>query len=284
MQRLQLLTLLALTVSGKDPGVMNQREIDDFKNRIGFSKLTDVDPFKGVRASWGQLPIVLAPQLPGLKLSSAKTYPIAPGLAEGSWTWKRGDSTFSVSAFVSGTGATRARDQLVSLATNTMMVKIPYDKGPVDLGDLSIQDSVAPVEQIIWVSHNVCVLVRDDGTGTRVEPVARSIQRLMETHLVDRLADHVPRFESVKASPKKVHVGSTLEVSVVLGSGTSIDNVSIAFTQDEPKLLEQMERRPLSTTYRARKAGQTQVGVSIVDRKTMLSPDIAVTVDILPPL
>ena len=85
----------------------------------------------------------------------------------------------------------------------------------------------------------------------------------------------------------RILVGEEFQVTIVLGKQTPLDSVLTDFSEVldlktmEDKL-ELMTRTALSATFRAEKPGQTHIDVPVMDRKTLLSPPLRVTIDVLP--
>jgi hypothetical protein len=259
----------------------NKDRIESFKKRVGFSKLVGVDGPDGVVANWAEMPNTLI-YAKGKRIDSGQVYLLEPGLAKAKYVWKQGEDYLSVWVFVSGTGPSRAQERLLSLSSETMMPKIPYESGPAKLGDLSVRSPEPPFDVVMWVYRNVCVYVGTEVSARDVEPVAREIQRFMEAHHVSRLADHLPVVDRVDVSARQIHVGDELKLSIILGKTTPLESVRTHFNEVGEHRLEVLSIQPLTATYRAKTPGQTRIDIPVVDRKTLLSPPLSVTVDILP--
>ena len=266
----------------------NQR-VDSFKERIGFSKLKEVTGPDGVLARWEDLQKALTIQLKRLRLERTDCSVVESGMGEAEWIWRRGESSVDVSIFVSGAGPEKAQQKLLAIGSNTTMVRIPYEAGPADLGDLSIHDPRYPASGVTWVYKNICVDINTDGSGVDVEPIARVIQKFMEAHRVARLAEHLPRVERVDVSAKQIHVGEEWRVSFELGKKTPIESVLTEVGEEWQSLnlgwnrrLEAIKHSPLGAVYRGVAPGTARVQIRVVDRKTLLSPPLSVTVDVLP--
>jgi hypothetical protein len=265
------------------------RRVDGFKDRIGFSKLKQVTGPDGVLAMWEDLQKTLSLQLKPMRLESTDGSATESGMGEAEWIWKGGQSSIDVSIFVSGAGPAKAQRQLLSIASATTMVRIPYESGPPGLGDLSIHNPRYPAAGVIWVYKNVCVQVDNDGSDVDVEPIARAVQKFMEAHRVARLAEHLPRVERVDVSAKQIHVGEEWRVSFELGKNTPMESVLTEIDEEWQSLeygwhprLEALKHSPLGAVYRGVEPGTARVQIRVVDRRTLLSPPLSVTVDVLP--
>lgn len=281
--------LAALLVGGTGrESKMNQQRIDEFKARVGFASLAAITGADGVAADWTELPRRLAPHIAGKRVDAMQIVPMAPGLAKTEMVWREGARQVDVSVFVSGTGPGAAHDQLLSLASATMMMKIPYQPGPEGLGDLSVRHLVPPGDRLMWVYRNVCVLIDNEGSGVDLEPVARTVQQFMRSHWVARLAPHLPALERIDVSPKQAHVGDEIRVAVTLAKTTPAASVETRIADvGEPARegstyrLEVLSSQPLAAVYKAREPGRARVDVSVIDRKTLLSPPASINIDIL---
>jgi len=266
---------------------MDHDNLADFIKRIGYSTLAAVNPSDGVRANWDELPVSLAGIVKGKPANQNRASTSKSGSGSRSFSWKDKKGTFLIEVYVSGTGATGAHQALLARASATMMMKIPYERRPAPLGDLAIHDPRFPSEIVMWVYRNVFVLVSDGGTASDVGPAAQAIQRFMEAREVPRLVEHLPVVEKLKVSPDQIRVGDVFQVTIVLGKNTALESVTTDFSEvlDANTMEDKLEfltRTPLTATFKAEKAGQTHVDVPVMDRKTLLSPPLSVTINVLP--
>jgi hypothetical protein len=264
--------------------------IERYKARVGFGRLAGMVGPDGVRADWEELPHALGMATKGLKLDSRQLYGSGTGVGEQHWLWTRHRQTeLTVKVFVFGAGTEAAHQMLLRRSTATNMVEIPYQAGPPSLGDLAVESRKPPSHVLMWVYRNVFVQVHNDRSGLDLDPIATAIQAFMSAHHVPRIAEHLPRVSAIDVAPKQVHVGDQVKVSIVLSADTRPESVVTDIREIHTDLtatgelkLSPMVREPLSVSYRADLAGQAQVDVSVLDRKTLLSPPLSVTIDVLP--
>lgn len=266
---------------------VDHRDLASFKERIQFSSLPVMSPSEGVRANWNELPAVLSAIVKGKRPYHDSVHISQSGLGERETIWRLKEGTLSVEIFVSGEGPAGARQAFIARASSTTMWKIPYERAPVQLGDLAICSPSSPSRVVMWVYRNVFIVLHNDGTSIDVRPAAQAIQRFMEAHRVSRLADQLPFVDQVKVSAREIHIGDEFKVAIVLGKTTPLDSVETDFTSSfDPKTtqprLAQVSRSPLEVTYKATMAGQATIDVQVMDRKTLLSPPVSITVDVLP--
>ena len=272
--------------SPKDPSESFDRRIESFLERVGFAKLDRLTGADGVSANWDQLRISLSAQLPELRPYHFQADVLESSLVEASWNWQRRDKYLSVSITVSGAGFAKIHGRLRSLSTETTMVRIPYGPGPDGLGDLSVRHHAAGSDTIMWVYRNVCVSLDGDGPGADLGPIATTIQRFMEAHRVTRVAEYLPRVDRIDRSARRIQVGDEWRISFQLGKNTPADSVTTeideAIAGGGGHHLESVRTADGEATYRAVSPGTARVEIHVVDRKTLLSPPLSASVEILP--
>lgn len=262
------------------------RRIETFLERVGFARLEHLTGTDGVSANWHELRVALSAQLPELRPYHFQTDILESSLVEASWNWQRRDKYVAVAIYVSGAGFARAHERLRSLSTETTMVRIPYGPGPDGLGDLAVRHHTIGSDAIMWVYRNVCVALSGDGPGVELEPIASTIQRFIAAHRVARVAEHLPRVDRVDRSATRIHVGDEWRISFQLGKNLSADSVTTeideAIGAGGRHHLESVKRSEGEATYRAVSPGTARVEIHVVDRKTLLSPPLSASVEILP--
>jgi len=266
---------------------MDHNALSDFKSRIGFSKLAELAGSDGVRANWDDLPKVLGGITKGKRAYSDRANPTQSGEGTRDISWRLKEGSLIVDVLVSGSGPAGAQQAFLRRASATTRGKVPYDLRPGRLGDLAVCNPLNASGVVMWIYRNVYVVVDGDGTGIDLDPAVHAIQKFMEAHKVTRLADHLPVVEHVKVSKQQIHVGEEFQVTIVLGKQTPLDSVLTDFSEVlDPKTMEDklelMTSTALSATFRAEKPGQTHIDVPVMDRKTLLSPPLRVTIDVLP--
>jgi hypothetical protein len=293
LERALLVAVLASDVKVREVEMSDEienpdRRVESFLARVGFARLEGITGTDGVRGDWSILRADLSRQFSQLRPAFADVYLLGTGLVEADWVWNRGDNNLSVSIVVSGSGFAGIHRRLYSRSTETTMARIPYGSGPTDLGDLALRHRTDGGDLIMWVYRNVFVHVEGDSPGVELdlEPSARVIQRFMEDHHVARVAQHLPRVDRIETSAKQVHVGETWRIAVELGRGTPMDSVIVELDEDHDRKglhrLEPLRSAGLRSSYQARATGTARVDIRIADRKTLLSPPLSASVEIVP--
>jgi hypothetical protein len=262
----------------KDPA---RAQVDAFKGRIGLDHVPDADAKDGVRANWLTLSAHMPKALDKLKRSQSDVYLIDRGMTELKFRFVKEPEFVSVNVFVSGVGPTQARERLASTAAHIMREPNPYQLGPMDLGDVSVEHIGSKASSIIWSFRNVCVHVETRGTSVKAESIARAVQDFMNMHVVADVSAYLPR-ANVVVSPKKLHVGAEVRVSVTLAKGTTSSETRGNIAQGSERLLEERDVQPFAASFQAMKPGTGRINVSLIDRKTLLSPDLGVEIHVAP--
>jgi hypothetical protein len=275
MRALATVVVLAVVFWGADsmPSDPIHPDLDNFKKRIRYDALVGTDAPSGVVVDWGLVPSVLSKTVQGMKLEISSSSVTEPGLAQASWIWKDDAKDLAVAVQVSGTGPRRAREKLLAAASATMMVTIPYEPGPRGLGDLSVRNLGEPLRHVYWVFHNVLVEVESEGGHTPVEPVARAIETLMESHVVLGLAEHLPPIEQVEPSRSRVTVGQS--VTFHIRTRAAGDSLIVASHEVGGPHFTFRSATGLEQTYTADSVGRATFEPRIADRKTLLSPALS---------
>ncbi len=270
--------------AARGPAMTTNTRVDEFKARVGFSAMpTAPDADRAVRLAWPN-PAQIAPLAgTGWTTRADITAPAEPGEVMRKWVLQKGDATVSIEVFVSSAGPARARERLVGLASATMTVEIPYVRAAQPVGDLAVMIRNPRVQDLIWAYRNVCGHVRIDGTAPDGVAIQRALQAQMEGHLVDRLADHVPRLERAALSKPSLKVGETVRVELTLAKGQDPGALRIEFTEPEPggKLGLKTEDGS-SAEFEALGVGRTTIRVAILDRATLLSTWKDLAVEVVP--
>jgi hypothetical protein len=268
----------------RGPAMTTNTRVDEFKSRVGFGGIPAApDADRAVRLAWPN-PAQIAPLAGGGWTTRAEiTAPAAPGEVMRKWVLQKGDSTISIEVFVSSAGTARARERLVGLASATMTAEIPYVRAAQPVGDLAVMIRNQRVQDLIWAYRNVCGHVRIDATAPDGVAIQRALQAQMEGHLVDRVADQVPRLERAALSKSSLKVGETARVELALGKGQDPGALLIETTEaDAAGKLSLKSDDGTSAEFEALEAGRTTIRVAIVDRATLLSTWREFAVEIVP--
>lgn len=264
------------------PALKDAADVQAFKDRIGIEKLPDFDTKAGVVADWNSLPGAMPSNVRKMTVHRGSAHSPERGFGHLTFDWTKDPQFLTVQIFVSGIGAKQARDRLVWIASANNMMRIPYKTGPSNLGDIAVEHTVGRSTSIIWAYRNVCIQIDNSHTSIRVEPVARAIQAFMKANLVPDISPHLPRAEAVVISPKSIRVGDQVQVAVTLAKNITAADILTDINQGRERLLANQGIKDLTAKYLAERPGRSRIDVSLVNRKTLLSPDLSVEFDVLP--
>jgi hypothetical protein len=262
---------------------LDELKLNHFKARVGFDKLPDVqDADVGVVADWGSIQELLPSRESGWEAGTDTVMPLKHGMVLRKWSFRRGTGVLTVKVFVFSTGPVGARDQLVAEATTmNSLPASPYVRGPGYLGHFSIKTAEDPMSRVVWVFHNVCVVIAEDDTDLSVEPLARSIQGFMERYVKQKVSQHLPRLDKVTVSRSPIQVGQEVQVEAHPNSAAAPGRWRIDFTAPDDAL-DFVRKGPTSSGFRARRPGTVQVEVDVTDATTLLRATRQAQVEIQP--
>ncbi len=262
--------------------------VERFKARIGFARLADVDPALGVSANWDDLPKALSTLVKGKRPWGDSTTLWQSGLGVRDFTWRFREDSFSIEIRVSGLGSPGAQRAFLNRLSSSSRGALPFELRPEQVGDLAIHDPARPNSFIMWVHRNVFVHITNDENRVDLAAATLAIQHFMEAHAVQRLVDHLPGIDQVKISKNEIRVGDEFKVTSVLGKGTTPESLETGFqssidTATGERAFSFVSRTHLEATFKADIPGKATIDVEVMDRKTLLSPPLSITVDVLPP-
>ena len=234
----------------------------------------------GVRADWSTLLAPPQPALAELRPYSENVYSDEPGLVQLHRTWRKGPKLLAIAVYVS-MDSMQVREKLIAIVSSTMRPTIPFVRGPKDLGELSIRHLVGHNDTLMWVFHNVLIKLENEGSEFDIVPAAYAIQAFMNRALTPALASVAPHVDGLHVSPSPIHVGNEVRLSVTLSPGTAPD-INTRIRESSVELLGITGRDALSATFLAKRPGRTSLNVTLIDRRTMLSPPLSVPVEVLP--
>ena len=238
----------------------------------------------GVRADWDELPRALAAEVKDLKFDSSKTYQVESGRAESVWWWtrKRGARPHRSGIRVRNRIRQRAAEAALDRLPKRRWWRSRTNRGP-------------PVSAILDSEPQATVAGGDVGLPQRLrgdrQPGQRTRRRARRAR---HPALHGRASRVAPGGPPAPRQQDRRLTKVRSTSGTRSGCrlpcrptcLPIRSRPSSPRLgdhkLDQLRRQPLVVTYRAEHPGQAHVDVSVMDKKTLLSPPLSVTVDVVP--
>lgn len=251
-----------------------------FKSLIGYEEaLKGLDPNKGVVYDWPD-----PSSWEGLKGSLWKIYGETLRAEKAAvtrrWFLRQGDQTLLIEIVVSSAGPDLSGKHLLKIASSSTLPEIPFTKGPKDLGQLAIQFGNGEPKILIWTFHNVCFRLQQMEQKINILPLARWIQNLAEKHLAVRLADHLPKVNSVDISAKQIRVGETVTIKVHPIHGQDPDRLLLEVGAINDALDLTM-KEGFSVGLNGKKPGQGELEIIVADKKNLLCSPLLVRVEIV---
>jgi len=195
---------------------------------------------------------------------------LLPGLAARAWTLEKGDATLEIEFIVSTIGDQGARDQLLEVATRTMMMEIPYGPGPSDLGDIAIataedEDS----HSLAWAFHNVCVTVSRE-EGPDLLPLAREVHAFLRDQPIVTLAQRMPPIHDLEASSSRISIGESVEARILATEAMDESRFLVSFI-DPDGFLKLKSDSGATAVLEGVTAGRAVLHGVVADQATLLS-------------
>lgn len=265
---------------------MNAYEVERteaFKRKIGYQRLVErtENSSVGVAAEWPDL--LSAPMLRsgGWTVATDSIWSVADG-ASRSVVLRSAQRTINSTMFVSTKGVAAALKELISRASATMTPEVPYEKGPDDLGDIAVSLGSGGDQDLIWVFHNVCFQMRGVQSEIDILAIARWLQSVANAHVVSSLLNHLPPKPALSLSSRTLQVGQTADLIITFPPDSEVQRylVEVVSTVEPVSLLSQ---EPLHAVLRAETPGIGIVEVAIIDRRTLLSDRLQLTLDAVTP-
>jgi hypothetical protein len=259
----------------------NRRNV--FNAKVGIDKLKIADDNQGVVADWSHpLDWTIFKTNEWQIDDNQTTYKAEHGVLR-EWVNRRGKEALSIEIMISSSGNMPALERLVSLAINTTMLEVPFKKAE-GLGDFYLVNIYPRSKSRLWVYRNVCFDIRydaEDGEETSFDTfaLAQWLQKYAEKHLVNNISVYYPQIDRVEITPSKIHVGDTFSISLTMTGNKGVDNYVM-----ESKIvnnLDSVSEDALTVRAKALEPGIGEVNITIIDRKTLLSVQKTVTVEVL---
>ncbi len=244
---------------------------EELRRTFGADTLVEPGPpAAGVVLAWPEP--TMAPGLGGFTISYRDTI-AEPDGAEAEWVLRRGDAVVQLTVFVARDDNAAARDRLLDIAGNTMMMVSPFRPTSQPIGSLSI-GLPGGSGRWIWVYYNCCVDWQVMEGRLDLTPPAEWLQRQMAARLARDTARYRPQPDAITVSPPHPAVGSRVSLIVKPAAGKQPTDYLLDFEQD-PAVLDLVEEHDDRAIFEVLKPGATRLSVGVVDRATLLSQTFA---------
>ena len=279
-----LMVLLCVNVTlAADGGnsIMNEwlnSQIQSFKQEIGYEQaLQSISPDSGIMIDWpepGKFPELAE----DWQLRGDSVY-LRQGGASREWVLEKGEQEIAISVFVSSTGPETAWLHLLDIASNTMMVNIPFQKSRENLGDLAVVSRGERVNAVLWVYSNVCISIERNDSDFDILSLAGALQSVMERHLITPLREHLPKIKRIELSSPQVKLGQPVFMTIVPEYDSDPKRLIIDYDMSGNSL-GAVSQDDLVLEFVAEEPGDSTVTIGIVDRNNLLSVSVPVKVKV----
>ncbi len=256
------------------------------EKKFGISKIKLADDRQGVVADWSSPAEWDMFKGTSWRVDKGNCIHLTQWGAEYKWRIRRKKEYISITIVVSSTGNRVVLDRFVSQMTNRTAMFIPENKFE-GLGDLCANLLHSDSRDWIWIYRNVFIKIEhSDFRKTKGPPLdtfalAKWIQNYAEKHLVQNISDYSPKISRFNISPSKVHVGDTFHVSVIPVGDKELKEYLLELDRDKSNHLDSWGEENYVYEFKALKPGPANLTFTIIDRKTLLSSQKTVTVEVM---
>jgi hypothetical protein len=198
------------------------------------------------------------------------------------WNLQKGGGLIEVEVFVSSVGPAAALQHFLDATTSTTMARIPYTKGPEDLGHLAVWGISDQPCFLVWVFHNVCFRIIHSDLSADVTPMARWIQEQAAENVVPRVAERAPKIAGLELSSERIAVGERLTVRVKAAEETDPERLQLTAGSRRQRL-RWAGRDGLALQFEGLEPGAGEAEVVLLDRKNLLCAARPVRVEVVAP-
>lgn len=257
------------------------------ERKFGISKIKVADNKLGVVADWSSPAEWDIFKGNAWKIThDHTTYSTEMGVSR-EWINRKGKEYIILKIVVSSTGNRTTLEHFVNEMTNMNSMVNPYNKAD-GLGDLYVNLLYSDSRSLIWIYRNIYFEINhehiDKAKGAPLDTfaLARWMQTYAEKHLVTNISDYYPKVAHFDISPSKVHVGDTFTIKLIMDANTNRNNYKLESDISKSlDLIDLIGQDVLTIELKALKPGTAKIIFTIIDRKTLLSSQKTVTVDVL---
>jgi hypothetical protein len=284
IRRREMLVALALANPATAGEMMNERheqKVARFRQRIDFDRVLAAESrAEAAVVRWPDPRMVPALGSPPWTVVSDTLWREGGGALR-EWVLRRNRETLSILAFVSSAGPDPARGFLLARAANSMLVDVPYVRGPQNLGSLALTAEAPTPPYFLWVFRNLCLEVKVRDTAVDALAVAQWLQALAARSLVrwgdlERAAlplAHVPAASVV--------VGKVVSMTVQAPPDAT-GNKYLLQVETIPAELQLLDQQPDQLQIRPLKPGSVTLQLHWLNSETLISRSTTVAFDVRP--
>jgi hypothetical protein len=264
---------------GVESAVQGQDEIKRF---IQFERLlATIDANAGVAVAWPDLRQFFPPDERGWELYKEQVdFAEVPGLVERLSLFRNGDAQITVDLFVSSRGPRPALERLVDVMAATSIGYRRFQPGPADIGQLCLVLPV-PNPTVLVIDRNVFVRIRRTNHTMDLIPVARALAKFMDEHVVPALVARTPVMAGVSVSPETPGVHESARVALQLPTEFAAADLMWSLSpQLDRDVVDVREQGADHAEVRIGRAGRIELPIWLADRRTLLSSETRLVIDV----
>ena len=260
--------------------ILEHPYLDKFKEEISYHQsIKNVENQKGVHLEWASL-IFSEIDLAQSNIRHESLKILGPELVSHEWILGGDEPEMEIEVYVSSRGPGIVGNQLLGIASNTTMARIPYGKSPVGLGHLSIQNAQDNPRSMVWLFYNVCIRISKYNSALNLTEPAKQIQELMERNIVSPLEPCLPKVVDLILSSPNIRVGQTviMDLEICPRDGEYPFEIDVG---EKSRNLDLVLEDGFRIGFEAVEPGQGKVELIIVDTITFFSNSIVVEIDVV---
>lgn len=256
----------------------------EIRQSIGYDRLvSSIDATGGVALAWPDLRQSFAQNERGWTLEADQVeFTGQPGLVARTYVFRKGEGQLDIDVFVSSRGPAPALRRLVDTLAATSIGYRRYQPGPADIGQLCL---VLPLTNptVLVINHNVYLSLRLSDGSMDIVALARELTKLMDAHRVPVLAVKAPAFAALSAAPSTARVGESVKIAVGLPTAFAADQLLWSLSYEiEAGVVDERGRGTDYLELRIMQPGRIEVPLWLADRRTLLSSESRVGIDVRP--
>lgn len=260
------------------------RQEDEVRRFIDFDRLAaSIDAKRGVAVVWPDLRQFFPEQERDWELVRDQVeFAAVPGLVERLYIFRKGDAQLTIDLFVSSRGPQPALKQLVDTMVATSIGYRRYEQGPADIGQLC-RVLPLPNPTVLVIDHNVLLRIRRTQGTFDIVSLARQLTKFIDANVVPSLAEKAPAFAEVSVTPASPAVGASVKIAVRLPAAFPPKELVWAVSSEvDSDIVDQSEQGSDYAELRITRPGRIEVPLWIADRRTLLSSESRVGIDVRP--
>jgi hypothetical protein len=260
------------------------RQDEEARRFIEFDRIiASIDARAGVAAAWPDLRQFFPPdERDWESYRDEVNFTDVAGLIERLYMYRKGAAQITIDVFVSSSGPQPAVQRLIDTLVSTSIGFRRFERGPTDIGQLCLVLPL-PNATLLVINRNVFVRIRRTNHSMDLVPMARSLTAFMNANVVPAIVGRRPTFAQISLKPESPAVNSSATVSLQLPADFPAADLMWTTSPDlDTDVVEKRDQGPDSAELRLRRAGRVEVPLWLADRRTLLSSESRLAIDVRP--